>query len=48
MTFTHRNVGQFEQVEAVLARMERHMDRIGPAERLLVEFMRANMEGRRP
>jgi tetratricopeptide (TPR) repeat protein len=48
MTFAHLNVGQDQQVEAVLARMERHVDRVTPAERLLIEFMRAFFEGRRP
>jgi tetratricopeptide (TPR) repeat protein len=48
MAFAHGNVGQVEQVEAVLARMERHVDRATPAERLLIEFMRAHVEGRRP
>jgi tetratricopeptide (TPR) repeat protein len=48
MAFAYGNVGQAEKVEAVLARMERHVDRATPTERLLIEFMRSSREGRRP
>jgi DNA-binding winged helix-turn-helix (wHTH) protein/tetratricopeptide (TPR) repeat protein len=50
MYFAHCNLeesNKVERVERVLARMEGQWDRLTPAERLLVEFLRANWDGRR-
>lgn len=47
MHFAYGNLGRFEDSESVLARMESQSDRVSPAERLLIEFLRANLEGRR-
>lgn len=47
MYFAYGNLGELEKTEAVLVRMEAQSDRLTPAERFLVEFLRANWEGRR-
>lgn len=47
MHFAYGNLGRFEDSESVVARMESQSDRVSPAERLLIEFLRANLEGRR-
>ena len=44
--FAHGNRGEFKKQEAVVARMEGEWDRLTPAERLLVEFLRARRERR--
>ena len=47
MYFAYGNLDEFEKTEAVLIRMEAQSDRLTPAERFLIEFLRANWEGRR-
>ena len=47
MYFARFNLGESDQVEALLARMEEPWDRLTAAERLWVEFLRAYWEGRR-
>ena len=47
MYFAHANLDQPKKVETVLARMEGQWDRLTPEERLLVEFLRADWDGRR-
>jgi tetratricopeptide (TPR) repeat protein len=47
MFFAHANLGESEKSELILERMEAAWDRLTPAERLLVEFLRAQREGRR-
>ncbi len=46
MYFAHLNLGDWEEVETLLVRMEGQWDRLTAAERLLVEFLRASWEGR--
>ena len=46
MHFAHLNLGDWEEVETLLVRMEGQWDRLTAAERLLVEFLRASWEGR--
>ena len=48
MEFVLFNLGQDEELERVVARMEGRADRVTPAERLWIEFSRASLEGRRP
>ena len=47
MYFAHANLDQPKRVETALARMEGQWDRLTPEERLLVEFLRADWDGRR-
>ena len=47
MFFAHGNLGESDKAELMLGRMEAAWDRLTPAERLLVEFLRAHREGRR-
>ena len=43
----HRNLGESEKQEPALEQMEREWDRLTPAERLLIEWLRSNSRGRR-
>jgi tetratricopeptide (TPR) repeat protein len=47
LVFTYGNLGQPEESEKIVAKMERLSDRFTAAERLVVEFLRANRQGRR-
>jgi tetratricopeptide (TPR) repeat protein len=46
--FVYSNLGQAEEIERVQVRLESQVDRSTAAERLWIEFLRANQEGRRP
>ena len=43
----HRNLGESEELEPALSQMEQEWDRLTPAERLLIEWLRSNSRGRR-
>ena len=43
----HGNLGESEKLEPALAQMEQEWDRLTPAERLLIEWLRSNSRGRR-
>jgi DNA-binding winged helix-turn-helix (wHTH) protein/TolB-like protein/tetratricopeptide (TPR) repeat protein len=43
----HRNLGESAKLEPALVQMEHEWDRLTPAERLLIEWLRSNASGRR-
>jgi tetratricopeptide (TPR) repeat protein len=46
--FLHANRSEHHKAEQAVQRLEQRLDSVGPAERLLIEFMRAAWEQRRP